>query len=308
VLTNQVEVTLLDAAGNAMGEGSQLATVITDVWSIDYLFTGLRPEGLLTIQVTAEDIVGNASSTEVGTIRLDTRAPSADFNSWTVPTDTITSTVTIAGTTLDQLMPSGSVLKLHIDHNDGAGTFYDNSGEENHVTCATCPTVTTGQFGDALTFAGSAIDLQATAEEELLFTNGTLSAWIYPTWTASSNGSSPAILGMSGASGTRMAWQISDDYQSMSLYNGSQTESVSVSLTPNQWAHVALVMDDGTWTGYLNGVSLGSITQSFGTVIPRETRNLLSLNIGFGTSAGEYLTGQLDELYIFDRPLFASEV
>ena len=303
LLTDQVEITLLDAAGNAYGEGSQLATVSSNVWSVDYLFTGLRPEGLLTIQVSAEDMVGNASTTDVGTIRVDTRPPSADFNSWAVPTDTITSTVTIAGTVIDQLMPSGSVLKLHVDHNDGAGTFYDSSREDNHVTCTTCPTVTTGLFGNGLTFAGSAIDLGATATDDLLFTNGTLSAWIYPTWTASGNGYDPAILGISGASGTRMGWHISDDYQTMSLVNGSQTESVTVSLTPNQWAHVALVMDDGTWTGYLNGVSVGSVTQSFGTIT-----DTLSLNIGFATSAGEYLTGQLDELNIFDRPLFASEI
>ena len=57
------------------------------------------------------------------------------------------------------------------------------------------------------------------------------------------------------------------------------------------------------WIGYLNGMSLGIVSQSFGTITDTQ-----SLNIGFGSSAGEYFTGELDELTIFDRPLLPSEV
>jgi hypothetical protein len=67
-------------------------------------------------------------------------------------------------------------------------------------------------------------------------------------------------------------------------------------------AHVALVQSGSAWTGYLNGVPVGTVSQAFGSVTGKP------LNIGSSSGSGDYFPGQIDELKIYDRALTAAEV
>ena len=90
-------------------------------------------------------------------------------------------------------------------------------------------------------------------------------AWVQPNWAPGSNGYDPALLAMDDGSATGYRWQISDNRQSLILNNGSSSQSVALDLTDDNPHHVALAMDNGIWTAYLDGRPAGTITQTFGT-------------------------------------------
>jgi len=139
-------------------------------------------------------------------------------------------------------------------------------------------------------------------DEDLELVQGTLSAWIKPTWAAGANGYNPAILAMRDESGTRFSWHISDDYQAMSIFNGADTQSVPVSLVTGEWHHLAVVQEGDKWTGYVDGISVGTVAEAFGEATG------LPLTIGSSTGSTEFFSGAIDELTIFERALSAAEV
>ena len=57
-------------------------------------------------------------------------------------------------------------------------------------------------------------------------------------------------------------WQIQGDLQALLVNNGSTVGSIPVSLTNGQWTHLALTIDDDTWTAYVDGVAADTITQT----------------------------------------------
>src|SRR6185369_12812393 len=76
VITSTVLVTLIDSMGQIAGIGQpQRAKVSGNTWSVTYRFSGTRPAGRYTIQITAQDLAGNRATTNAGTILLDARPP-----------------------------------------------------------------------------------------------------------------------------------------------------------------------------------------------------------------------------------------
>src|SRR6185369_7556516 len=208
----------------------------------------------------------------------------------------------ISGTVGEAASWGAPVANYHFEESSGA-TFYDSTGAGNNATCAICPTSTTGVFGNARRFSKTSSTALTVPNTSTLETStATLSAWIKPTWTASSNSYNPAILALRSSSGTRYSWQIADTYQTMLISNGSTTKSVAITMSANTWYHVAVVEDGTTWTGYVNGIGVGSATQSFGSTTG------LPLNIGSSTGSADYFTGDIDEVQIYNRALSAHEV
>lgn len=305
--TDSVAVSLIDSAGAVAGKGAQQATVSgdgwgTSSWSLDYEFVGARPSGVYTVRVTVADTVGNTSTTDVGTVILDARPPSAESESAALDGPIIGSGTALSGVLADQPAPAGAVARFHFEEAGGTTTFADYSGLGNDATCGVCPASTGGVFGLGLNFsAATGTQLTVPATTTLDLSAGTLSAWVKPTWTAGGNGYNPGILGVRDGSGTRFSWHIRDNYQAIDIYNGDTVGTVSVALTPGVWQHLAVVQEGGQWTAYLNGAPIGTVTQSFGS--------LSGLPLSIGSSGnGERFSGALDEVALYDRALSAEEV
>lgn len=310
VTTNTTTIELFDYTGTSVSQG-QSATVseATDAlagsttWDVAYPVPLEVPYGAYEIQGRTEDQVGNLFTTTLGSVAVDGLGPVASL---ATQATMMTQTGTVLGGVVSDLpLASESVLRLHFEE-QGVGTvalFADSSRNQHAATCSgtACPTAGgSGVHGRALTFDGTNDTLRVPNSLNAFdLTNATLMAWIKPTWATSAPGYNPAILAVRDGSGTRYSWHINRNYQTMELWNGSSVGQLTVNLTRNQWVHVALVMQDGKWTGYLNGVAVGTITQSFSSQVGKP------LNIGSSTGSQEFFIGQMDEVMLYDRALSA---
>ena len=261
--------------------------------------------GQYTVEAAIADNVGNWYTDTVGIIAIDDLAPVADV---TLGVDIpLTRDTTLAGTVTDVPYPTGNKrFHFHFEEAAGSSQFVDSS---RNMFVATCDAVSTAcSLASAAGHDGRGIELDGNDnltlayEESLELTNATLMAWIQPTWTAGSLGADATILSMDNGTQTGYRWQIANGLNGMSLNNGTSTETLPMSLSSGQWSHVALVMEEGVWTGYLNGVPVGDpITQTFGSQVD------LPLHIGSNGSSGLF-TGLLDEVVIYERALDAEEI
>lgn len=302
---SSIAVSLIDATGAAAGMGAQYATIEGEGWhsanwSIDYQFVGVRPSGVYTVRVSAADHLGNSASTDVGTIILDARAPSVQLEDSALLA-IVGRGATLSGVLSEQAARPGAVLSMHFEEPSGTN-FADYSGDGNTATCTNCPARVAGVFGQALALSkADTTGLTVPYSASLDLSVGTLSAWVKPTWAAGANGYNPGILGVRGSGGTRFSWHIRDDYSAIDLYNGDTVGSLPISITPGAWHHLALVQEGSQWTGYLDGVALGTVSQPFGT------QTGLPLMIG-ASGGGEHFSGSIDEVALYDRALSAAEI
>ena len=280
VYTNTVAVALIDARGETLGGNAQRATVNGSVWSIDYQLSGLPPVGEMTVVVSAEDNVGNATEQIVGTIILDERAPSVALNERSA-SDTYSTTVTFSGTATEQPDYYGKVLDLHFEDN-----LLDSTEWMNDAACATCPSYVNGLFGKAVSFTGGE---SISAEIANITETLSLAGWVY--YTTSDN----ADLITLGSSKAKLATLAGDGLQAtLMTINGTYTISSTGSLTANAWNHVALAWDGTEMTAYVNGVAVGTQATS-GTLMDGTTVTL-------GNNAQSFMM-QLDEVQVYEVAL-----
>ncbi|MBA3469749.1 MAG: hypothetical protein H0T53_08900 [Herpetosiphonaceae bacterium] len=306
---DSVQVALIDAASNSVSSRTFLATVSGNTWTVDYRILGQRPTGLYTLQVSAADLLGNQTAgANVGTVLFDLQPPSIELDERTLPENSM-GPGTLRGTIREPLLPGGAVAAFHFAEGAGATTFAGSARTDLSASCGVpapvgdCPTTTSGLFGAALQFsAATSTRITVPATTTLDLSAGTLSAWIRPTWTAGSNGYNPAILALRSAGGTRYSWHLRDNYSHLDIYNGATVGAAAVSISPNQWTHVAVVQAGSRWTAYVNGVEVGGADQAFGSATG------LPLTIGAATGSLEVFTGAIDEVLIFDRVLDPSEI
>ncbi|MCA0350423.1 MAG: hypothetical protein LCH85_00375 [Chloroflexi bacterium] len=301
----KVLIGLFDQQNRLIGSESwQQAQVVGERWSIEYHISGSRPSGSYRVEMSAVDQVGNQLTTALRanqqqTLLLDARPPSVDLFQTIAATPLMSETWQISGTLNELPSWHGAVASYHFET---AAARNDSSGNNYHASCDACPSSATGQFGMAASFnPANQQRLTVAATASLNLSQASFSAWIKPNWNSSS-GSAYSILALADSSNTRYNWQVASDYRSIRLFNGSTTSSISATITPNQWQHVALVQTGSEWTAYLNGTNLGSVEQSFGTA------SNLPLQIGSAKPNSGFFNGQLDEVQIYQRALSAREI
>ncbi|MGD8969378.1 MAG: LamG domain-containing protein, partial [Anaerolineae bacterium] len=319
VAPGSVWVTLLDPQGEVAGRGARQATLTDSTWAVDYLFDRVMPTGLYTVSIQAADMVGNESTTTLGTIQVDATASSADLNASNLPATTISSTLPISGVVSELPALADTLLCLHLEEYAGATSFYDSSGLEHHGTCTggTCPTAgVDGKYGRALRFDGADRFVRIPHSEinELSSDPSTgsghgfsVAAWINPSElsggqriVATARTNSNNGFGF-GTAGTDLLF---------TTFGVNNYRLTGVGLQTNRWTHVAAVLDgDNAVTFYVDGVDRGTIAH---TVSPDADTDDVLL-IGATTEAGSgsitaRFNGLIDEVMVVDRALSADEV
>ncbi|WP_449065406.1 LamG-like jellyroll fold domain-containing protein [Planomonospora algeriensis] len=190
--------------------------------------------------------------------------------------------------------------------NEGSGTTVaDASGKDNAGTIRDATWVSDGRYGNALSFGGSSSWVEITHNSSLTLTDGmTLSAWVKPddvdSWRTvamkdHANGSAYGLYASNRSAPS--GWMLNSDASSHNTVNGSEA------LPVGEWSHVAVTRDGTTARLYVNGEEVGQ-TSVGGTL----SDDGGALHIGGNTKWGEYFSGLIDEVRVYDRAQTTAQI
>jgi O-glycosyl hydrolase len=191
------------------------------------------------------------------------------------------------------------------DFNEAGGTALDDSGQGNHGAVAGATYVSEGRYGGALSFDGAGDWVTVADAESLdLTTAMTLEAWVRPTqispdWTTvlikeRTGGLAYALYAADGA----------DQPPAGYIHQGVDISAAGSGLLPlNAWSHLAVTYDGAALRLYLNGTHVASRSQSGSIAVSGGP-----LRIGGNSVWGEYFTGLIDEVRVYDRALTRAEI
>ncbi len=156
--------------------------------------------------------------------------------------------------------------------------------------------------GAALSFDGSNDIVSIPANPAFDFTTGTVECWFN---SASASGNN-CLLGMrTTTTGARWSIHMNENTNQVGIFNGAAFLSLSATINPNTWYHLAVVMNLTSSTFYLNGTNIGTIALGMQT-----SATGLPLTIGGHTDPAwpEFFNGSIDEVRIWNRALCSSEI
>jgi hypothetical protein len=187
---------------------------------------------------------------------------------------------------------------------EGTGSIAkDSSGFGNDGAIYGTPTWVTGKYGQALSFNGVNSYVSTSLLPQTVGTPITIAGWIYCPSLPSAHQFEFGFRDNSVADFYVLQTQGSNVFE-MRFRNSAGTYfSLYPSFTPNTWVHVALTYDGSTLKGYINGVSIGSVSASgtFGS----STNNF---RIGEQTAGVNPSSATIDEVRIYNRALSAAEI
>jgi glucose/arabinose dehydrogenase/fibronectin type 3 domain-containing protein len=190
--------------------------------------------------------------------------------------------------------------------NEGAGaTSADRSPSGNLLTLGNGAWVAQGKFGSALAFTGSEFATVDDANSLDLTSGLTLEAWVYPTTAATSWSTIILKERAGGLTYSMYAGAPSDGAPTAWGFVSSEEVSVSgtAALPVNTWTHLATTYDGAQLRLYVNGVLVG--TQALAGSLATSDH---PLRIGGNAVWGEFFSGRLDEVRIYNRVLTPTEI
>ena len=181
----------------------------------------------------------------------------------------------------------------------------DASGHGNHGTISGATRVATTQFGNVLRFNGSNNWVTVNHSASLDFTSGmTVEAWVYP--TASMSGWNTVVLKEQPGDLAYSLYANSSANRPSTAVNVGGTDrdlSVGPYLPANEWTHLAATYDGSTQQLYVNGAPVGKRSQTGAITLSNG-----ALRIGGNSVWGEYFTGYIDEVRIYNQALSQAEI
>lgn len=185
----------------------------------------------------------------------------------------------------------------------GGSSVLDASGSGRNGTVAGATRSAAGRFGGALSFDGAndKVDVPHAAAFNL-GSGMTLEAWVRP---SSLSGWRTAIL-KERPGGLSYALYASDGSRPTGFVNtgsGDRDATGSAGLPVNAWSHLAATYDGGTLRLYVDGAQVATRAVSAG--IASSTG---ALRIGGNAVWGEWFSGLIDEVRIYNRALTAAQI
>jgi hypothetical protein len=301
VATDTVLVDLVDGTGGRFSDEPQAATVNGTTWTIDYQMRGVRPQGTYSITLSLADWVGNEAAVTVGTVRLDERPATVDFNGWDLST-TISQTMVLSGTSSDLPDWGGDVVSHHFEEAVGATTFYNTASSQfytiTHSSCISCPNAGISTlFGNGVQFNGTDERIDTPFVLNPATETFAVSVWI----NVASLGSQRVILQQLDGTGTGRTWLYVLGGNGKIQSNLGGVLATTTAVTVGEWHHVALTYDGKILYLYLDGNLEASGVRS-----PEWTDGTLQLGLSKGN--GSPFAGILDEFTLYDRTLDAQEI
>lgn len=134
----------------------------------------------------------------------------------------------------------------------------------------------------------------------------TITAWVYPTTSASTNNPRTIISWGSSASGQGRIFGILNSANNLTFWSYQSVTTSSTSLSLNTWYHVAATVTPGSTKLYINGSldTTGSNTLNSFTYAKTHVGELY-YDQG---NASRHFAGKIDELALFNSVLSATEI
>jgi hypothetical protein len=193
--------------------------------------------------------------------------------------------------------------------NQGSGTSAaDASGNSHTGTISGASWITTGRFGNALSFDGVNDWVTVADANALDLTTGmTIEAWVYPTaggatWRNVLIKERPGgeVYNLYGRTDTG----VPAAYVIRAAAPNTPLDAVGTAALPlNTWSHLAATYDGSTLRLFVNGIQVGSRAMA-GTLLTSTG----VLRIGGNGVWGEFFAGRIDEVRLYNRALTQTEI
>jgi glucose/arabinose dehydrogenase len=201
--------------------------------------------------------------------------------------------------------PPGLVAAYGFDEASGT-TVKDASGNGNDGTISNATRTAAGKNAGALSFNGTSALVTVPAAPSLDLTTGmTLEAWVNPSALGGSwrtvifkerTGGMLYSLYANNGSANRPVGQV--------FLGGAEQNAVGTAALPlNTWTHLAATYDGTALRLYVNGALTSTLAVS-GAL----TKTTSPLRIGGNSIWGEYFSGLIDDVRVYNRPLTAGEI
>jgi chitodextrinase len=196
---------------------------------------------------------------------------------------------------------AGLVAAYSFDQASGTSVA-DLSGSGNTATLRNATIVAGGKYGGAVSLNGTNATVTVPESATLDLTAGmTIEAWVRPTGFAASQ----ALVAKERAGGG-FPYGVELDSGAPAGYVTTRSQKTArgrASLATSTWAFLATTYDGSTVRMYVNGTQVGSKTAS-GSIATSTGQ----LSIGGDSVWGEYFTGLVDNVRIYNRALSTTEL
>ena len=201
--------------------------------------------------------------------------------------------------TFQQAAGPAPVAAYGLDEVSGT-TFADRSGFGNNGTLSNTTWTTSGKFGGAAVFNGTSSRGTVNDSASLDLTSAmTLEAWVYPTasggWRDVIYKGQDDIYYLEGSSDTGPPAM-------GGTFSPSSLRGVSA-LPLNAWSHLAATYDGSTMRIFVNGAQVATRAQT-GPI----ATSTGALTIGSDLLYGQYFSGRIDEVRIYNVALTAGQI
>jgi fibronectin type 3 domain-containing protein len=208
-----------------------------------------------------------------------------------------------ANATVPNGPPVGLVAAYGMDAGSGT-TLVDQSGNGNNGTISNAAWSSSGKFGSALSFNGTNAVVSVPDSDSLDLTSGlTVEGWVKPdgstgfrTLLVKETGGN-IVYGLYANSDTNRPQSQVSTSNPLKLLDGTGT------LPADTWSHLAFTYDGTTERLYVNGTQVASMAVS-GAI----NTSTGALKIGGDAIWGEWFSGLIDEVRVYNRALSAAEI
>jgi fibronectin type 3 domain-containing protein len=198
--------------------------------------------------------------------------------------------------------PVGLVAAYGFEETSGT-TAADSSGKGSTGTVSGATPVTGGKFGRALSFDGINDLVTVPDANALDLAPGmTLEAWVKPTTVS---GWRTALLKERPGQLSYALYAAADNGRPQTEISAGASREArgTAALTAGAWSHLAATYDGTTLRLYVNGAQVSS-TAATGTLF----NSTGALRIGGNKIWGEYFSGLIDEVRVYERALTPAEI
>jgi fibronectin type 3 domain-containing protein len=210
-----------------------------------------------------------------------------------------------ATATVTQAAPTGLVAAYGFDEGSGTTTA-DRSGNNNTGTLSNATWSTSGKFGNALSFNGTNAWVTVNSSSSVNFTSAmTVEAWVNP----SALGNPYRTVVFREQPGNEVYVLYANETSNpkapvAEVYVGGYKDAIgTTTLATGAWTHLAETFDGSSVRLYVNG-TLVSTTAAAGALASSTS----PLRIGGNNIWGEYFSGLIDEVRVYNRALSAAEI